>query len=73
MTLLPLINHALELEKRHQISISLAPFISQCHIFFVFGVSLMKRAFNASYINSLCGTNFEGYMNSLCGTKGVCG
>jgi hypothetical protein len=65
MTLLPLINHALELEKRYQISISLAPCISQCNIFLILGVSLMRRAFNASYINSLCATNFEGYMNSL--------
>jgi hypothetical protein len=70
MTLLPLINHALELEKRHQISISLAPCISQCNIFLILGVILMRRTFNASYINSLCGTNFESYMNSLCGTEG---
>jgi hypothetical protein len=68
MTLLPLINHALELEKRYQISISLAPCISQCNIFLILGVSLMRRAFNASYINSLCATNFEGYMNRRCGT-----
>jgi hypothetical protein len=71
MTLLPLISHVLELEKRHQISILLAPCISQGNIFLVLGVSLMRRSFNASYINSLCGTNFEGYMNSLCGTEGV--
>jgi hypothetical protein len=71
MILLPLINHALELEKRHQISISLAPCISQCNIFLVLGVSLMRKTFNASYINSLCGTNFKGYMNSLFGTEGV--
>jgi hypothetical protein len=71
MTLLPLISYALELEKRHQISILLAPCISQCNIFLVLSVNLMRRAFNARYINSLCGTNFEGYMNSLCGMEGV--
>jgi hypothetical protein len=71
MTLLPLINHALKIEKRHQISILLASYISQCNIFLVFGISLMRRAFDASYINSLCRTNFEGYMNNLCGTEEV--
>jgi hypothetical protein len=48
MTLLPLINHALELEKGHQISISLALCVSQCDIFLVLGVSLMRIAFNTS-------------------------
>jgi hypothetical protein len=48
MTLLPIINHALELEKRHQISILLALCVSQCNIFLVFGVNLMRIAFNMS-------------------------
>jgi hypothetical protein len=34
-------------------------------------VSLMRITFTTSYMNSLCGTNFESYMNSLCGTEGV--
>jgi hypothetical protein len=71
MTLLPLINHALKLEKRYQISISLALFVSQCNIFLVLGVNLMRIAFNTSYKNTFCGTNFASYMNSLCGTEGV--
>jgi hypothetical protein len=48
MTLLPLINHALKLEKRRQISISLALCVSQCNFFLVLGVSLMRIAFNTS-------------------------
>jgi hypothetical protein len=48
MTLLSLINYALELEKRHQISISLALCVFQCNIFLVLGVNLMKIAFNTS-------------------------
>jgi hypothetical protein len=67
MTLLPIINHVLELQKRHQLSILLAPCISQWNIFLVLGDSLMRRAFNASYINSLCETNFKGYINGPCG------
>jgi hypothetical protein len=34
-------------------------------------VSLMRTTFTTSYMNSLCGTNFESYMNSLCVTEGV--
>jgi hypothetical protein len=44
--LLPLINRAFELEKRHQINILLALCVSQCGISLVLGVSLMRRAFN---------------------------
>jgi hypothetical protein len=43
-----LVTHALELEKSHQISISLATCVSQCNISLVLGVSLMRRAFNTS-------------------------
>jgi hypothetical protein len=45
MTLLPLIRYALELEKSHQISISLATCVSQCNISLVLGVSSMRSTF----------------------------
>jgi hypothetical protein len=48
MTLLPLINHALELEKSQQISILLATCVSQCNISLVLGVSLMRSTFNTA-------------------------
>jgi hypothetical protein len=47
MTLLSLINHAFESEKRLQISIPLAPYASQCNISLVLGVNLMIRTFIA--------------------------